>query len=53
MEADRGSLEPGKRADLAVLTHDPLSVPVSRLKDVTSALTMVAGQTGRSREPIP
>lgn len=46
MEADRGSLEPGKRADLAVLTHDPLSVPVSRLKDVTSALTMVAGRTG-------
>jgi predicted amidohydrolase YtcJ len=46
MEADRGSLETGKRADLAVLTEDPFSVPASRLKEVTSALTMVGGQVG-------
>ena len=46
LEADRGSLEPGKRADLAVLTEDPFTVLASRLKDVTSALTMVAGEIG-------
>jgi len=46
MEADRGSLEPGKRADLAVLTADPLSVPAAKLREITSVLTMVAGQTG-------
>ena len=46
MEADRGSLEPGERADLAVLTADPLSVPAAKLREITSVLTMVAGQTG-------
>jgi hypothetical protein len=46
MEADRGSLEPGKRADLAVLTADPLSVPAAKLRDITSVLTMVAGRAG-------
>jgi predicted amidohydrolase YtcJ len=44
MESDRGSLEPGKRADLAVLTEDPFAIPVSRLKGVTSELTVIAGQ---------
>lgn len=48
MEADRGSLEPGKRADLAVLTEDPFAVPLSRLKEVTSALTLVGGREGWS-----
>jgi predicted amidohydrolase YtcJ len=47
MEADRGSLEPGKRADLAVLTADPLSVPAAKIREITSVLTMVAGQTGQ------
>jgi hypothetical protein len=46
MKADRGSLEAGKRADLAVLTQDPFSVPTSRLKEVTSALTLVGGRVG-------
>jgi predicted amidohydrolase YtcJ len=46
MEADRGSLEPGKRADLAVLTADPLSVPAAKIRDITSVLTVVAGRTG-------
>jgi predicted amidohydrolase YtcJ len=46
LEADRGSLEPGKRADLAVLTEDPFSVPAARLKEVTSVLTLVGGRIG-------
>ena len=49
MEADRGSLERGKRADLAVLPEDPFSVPAARLKDLTSVLTMVAGRIGWSQ----
>jgi predicted amidohydrolase YtcJ len=48
MEADRGSLEAGKRADLVVLTEDPFSVPTSRLREVTSALTLVGGRVGWS-----
>jgi predicted amidohydrolase YtcJ len=46
MEADRGSLEPGKRADLAVLSEDPFAIGRSRIKEVTSVLTMVGGQVG-------
>jgi predicted amidohydrolase YtcJ len=48
MEQDRGSLEVGKRADVVVLTEDPFSVPKARLKDVTSALTLVGGRVGWS-----
>ncbi len=51
MEADRGSLETGKRADLAVLTGDPFSVPVARLMDITSVLTMVAGRVSLRGSP--
>ena len=51
MEANRGSLETGKRADLVVLTEDPFSVPASRLKEVTSALTLVGGRVGWTRSP--
>jgi predicted amidohydrolase YtcJ len=46
---DRGSLEEGKRADLVVLTEDPFSVPEARLKEVTSALTLVKGRVGWSK----
>jgi predicted amidohydrolase YtcJ len=49
MENDRGSLEMGKRADLVVLTEDPFSVPKARLKEVTSALTLVSGRVGWSK----
>jgi predicted amidohydrolase YtcJ len=49
MEKDRGSLEVGKRADLVVLTEDPFSVPEARLKEVTSALTLVRGRVGWSK----
>ena len=49
MEKDRGSLEAGKRADLVVLTEDPFSVPKARLKEVTSALTLVSGRVGWSQ----
>jgi predicted amidohydrolase YtcJ len=44
MEDKVGTIEPGKLADLAVLSDDPLTVPAERLRDVRAALTMVGGQ---------
>jgi len=39
-----GSLEPGKLADLAVLSDDPLTVPEDELPAIRSRLTMVGGR---------
>jgi predicted amidohydrolase YtcJ len=44
MEDKVGTLEPGKLADLAVLTDDPLTAAPDRLKDIRSALTLVGGR---------
>lgn len=43
-EKDKGAIEVGKLADLAVLTGDPLTVELPALKDVASELTMVGGK---------
>lgn len=43
-ENDRGSLESGKFADLAVLDTDPLCCPVENLRDIRVTMTMVGGQ---------
>src|SRR2546428_4715524 len=43
-EDKKGSLEPGKLADLAVLSADPLTVPESAIRDITSDITMVGGK---------
>jgi hypothetical protein len=43
-EKKRGSLEPGKYADLAVLSKDYLTIPVSDVHSVESVLTMVGGK---------
>jgi predicted amidohydrolase YtcJ len=43
-EAAVGSLEPGKLADLAVLTADPLAGPDDGLRDLRAHLTMVGGR---------
>lgn len=40
-----GTLAPGKLADLAVLSDDPLTVPEDALRDVRANLTMVGGRT--------
>lgn len=41
---DRGSIEPGKRADFAILSDDPLST-TKPLKDITVEETIAAGKT--------
>lgn len=43
-EKDKGSLEPGKFADLAVLSQDIFSVPPHELPKTESVLTMVGGK---------
>jgi len=43
-EDKRGSLEPGKLADLAVLSNDYMTVPVDQIGGIESMLTMVNGK---------
>jgi predicted amidohydrolase YtcJ len=43
-ESKKGSLEPGKLADLAVLSADPLTVDAT-LRDISATMTMVGGRT--------
>jgi len=44
-EKEKGSLVPGKLADLAVLSQDIFSVPAADLPKTESVLTMVGGKT--------
>ena len=44
-EKDKGTLEPGKLADLAVLSQDIFAVPLERLPQTTAVLTIVGGRT--------
>ena len=43
-EGEKGSIEPGKLADFAVLTDDPLACPEDALRDITAKLTAVGGR---------
>ena len=43
-EDKKGSLEPGKLADLAVLSDNPLTVEEKSIADITSLMTMVGGR---------
>jgi predicted amidohydrolase YtcJ len=43
-ENKRGSLEPGKVADLAVLSQDYMTVPADQVGSIESLLTMVGGK---------
>lgn len=43
-EHQRGTLEVGKLADLAVLSDDYLQVPIEKMANIHSKLTMVGGQ---------
>lgn len=44
-EEDRkGSIEPGKQADLAVLSADLMTVPEDQIKDIKADLTVVGGK---------
>lgn len=49
-ENDKGTIEPGKLADLVVLERNPLTVPAVELADITVTRTMVGGQTVFQRD---
>jgi predicted amidohydrolase YtcJ len=44
-EDKKGSLQPGKLADLAVLSADPLTVAEAAIASTTALMTMVGGKT--------
>jgi predicted amidohydrolase YtcJ len=50
-EAELGSLEPGKRADLVVLSDDVFTCPEARIKDIAPMLTMIDGEVVFARSP--
>ncbi len=43
-EAEAGSIEPGKRADLVVLDGDPFTCPEDDLLTMRVTMTLVAGE---------
>jgi predicted amidohydrolase YtcJ len=43
-ESIKGSLEPGKLADMAIITDDILTCPVNKIKDIESLMTIVGGK---------
>lgn len=43
-EREQGVLAPGRRADLAVLDQDPLTLPLGEMASLTCRLTMVGGR---------
>lgn len=43
-EKVKGSIEPGKLADLVVLSDDYLTVPEDKIRDITSVTTIVGGR---------
>ncbi|HEX2175064.1 MAG TPA: amidohydrolase [Nocardioidaceae bacterium] len=51
-EARRGSLEPGKVADIAVLSADPTAVPSAALHDITVDATVVGGDFAWIRDGV-
>jgi predicted amidohydrolase YtcJ len=51
-DGERGSLEPGKLADLAVLSADYLTVPSDEIGRIESLLTMVGGRVVYAAHPF-
>lgn len=49
VDADRGSLEPGKLADLVVLERDPRAVPPEQIADINVLATYLGGRRTYSR----
>ena len=52
-ENAKGSLEPGKLADVAVLSDDPLSIEEERIPDITAELVITGGKIVYAAEAKP
>lgn len=52
-ESTRGSLEPGKLADFIALDADPLSIPVSKLLDISVQEVFLGGTLVYTRDDKP
>jgi len=52
-EGDRGSLTPGKLADLAVLDQPYLTMPAKNIHTIKSLLTFVDGRTVHDVGELP
>ncbi len=50
-EADKGAIEPGKLADLVLLSEDPVTCPAPRLRDARVLLTMLDGRIVHDARP--
>ncbi len=50
-EAKTGTIEPGKYADMTVISDDILTVPDEAIKDIVAIRTIVEGKTVFEREP--
>lgn len=48
-ERERGSIEVGKLADLAILSADLLTVPAERMPEITADVTIVGGVVAHAR----
>jgi predicted amidohydrolase YtcJ len=48
-EDQKGSIEPGKLADLVVLSDDPMTCAEIRIRDITADLTIVGGRIVHER----
>lgn len=44
-EAERGTIEVGKAADLVLLDHDPYEMPPGSISEIRARLTLLAGKT--------
>jgi predicted amidohydrolase YtcJ len=49
-EQDKGSLEPGKLADMVILNADPFAIPSKEIKDIGVLKTIIGGKTVYSRD---
>jgi predicted amidohydrolase YtcJ len=52
-ENEKGSIRPGKLADLAVLSGDPTAVPPEHIRDLRVEMTVVGGRVVCERETPP
>ena len=49
----KGAIEPGKLADLVVLSNDPLTCPEDEIKDIVAETTIVGGHVVYERDVTP